>query len=972
MKKIDEIQEELKKLFLAKSEKVVFSIGQVFCDFNQMPSGILLINKGELRSIYKDKNSNISTIERFKTNDIVGAEQILCGTNEVAIKASTYLEAKFILKDDFLNYLKSDHQKFNYFSAISKYEYLKILIKLEDQLKIKNKDLIQNLENFNKNKNIKVNLFNPGKHSLKNKSKSMFISSNNIKNYNEGDFIKDTELFEVTGGMPARMIELSKLSIFSGKKKLSFESNPKQIVNNIRQDELSNTKDALADMFGSIGEQDNFPNFNGTGNSQSVLACLRMLSRFFDLPFKKDILKRIIDDQNSFSDQDKINLSKLAALINFLGLRTTPLKPDSKSLIKRIPLPAVFIFEEKPLILWEYKNNQFYIGDPSQKPYWIEINQLEKIINKNDLKFLFLEKTPSSPKNRFGFSWFIPSIKKHKVTLIQVVLASFFVQLLALFNPLLIQQIIDAVINQGNISSLNVLGTLLISMALVQALLSSLRTYLFSDTTNRIDLSLGGKIINHLLRLPSNYFSKRTVGETSSRLSELEKIREFLTGTALTLVLDVVFSFIYIAVMMIYSIQLTFVALAVIPFFILLTFSISPIIRRQIREKNIANANLQSHMVETISSLDTIKGQGIEIPSEWKWSQLYGKQMQAGFKNTVTRSISGSASNFLSQLSGLLVIWAGAVLVLQGKLTIGQLIAFRILSGYVTGPILRLTTMWQNFQETSLSLERISDIIDNPQEIEIIGKDLPPMPPLEGKIEFNNINFRFSDSSPLILKNINFDIKPGSFIGVAGESGSGKSTLLKLINQILIPSEGTIRIDDFDISKVNLYSLRSQIGVVPQDSILFKGTVQQNIALAKPDSSFNEISNAAKLADAHDFIQKLSSGYSSQVGERGSNLSGGQRQRIAMARMFLQNPKLLLLDEATSSLDVNSEKVILKNLLNISEEKTVIFISHRLSNFIKSDQILFLHNGSIVEKGNHNELIMLEGRYKSLFEERGK
>ena len=972
MKKIDEIQEDLKKLFLDKSEKIVFSIGQVFCDFDQIPSGVLYINKGEIRSIYQDKNRDIFTIARFKTGDIVGAEQILCGTNEVAMKASTYLEANFILKEDFLNYLESDHQKYTYFSALSKYEYLKILIKLENQLKIQNKDLIQNLENFNKNQKIKVNLFNPGKHSLKNKSKDMFITSNNIKNHNEGNFIKDGELFEVEGVMPARMIDLSKLSIFSGKKKVSFESNPKRIINNIRQVELSNTREALADMFGSIGEQDNFPNFNGTGNSQCVLACLRMLSRFFDLPFKKDILKRIIDDQNSFLDKEKINLSKLAALINFLGLRTTPLKPDSKSLIKRIPLPAVFIFEDKPLILWEYKNNQFYIGDPSQKPYWIEINQLENIINKNDLKFLFLEKTPSSPKNRFGFSWFIPSIKKHKVTLIQVVLASFFVQLLALFNPLLIQQIIDAVINQGNISSLNVLGTLLISMALVQALLSSLRTYLFSDTTNRIDLSLGGKIINHLLRLPSNYFSKRTVGETSSRLSELEKIREFLTGTVLTLVLDVVFSFIYIAVMMIYSIQLTFVALAVIPFFILLTFSISPIIRRQIREKNIANANLQSHMVETISSLDTIKGQGIEIPSEWKWSQLYGKQMQAGFKNTVTRSISGSASNFLSQLSGLLVIWAGAVLVLQGKLTIGQLIAFRILSGYVTGPILRLTTMWQNFQETALSLERISDIIDNPQEIEIIGKDLPPMPPLEGKIEFNNINFRFSDSSPLILKNINFDIEPGSFIGVAGESGSGKSTLLKLINQILIPTEGNIRIDDFDISKVNLYSLRSQIGVVPQDSILFKGTVQQNIALAKPDSSFNEIANAAKLADAHDFIQKLSSGYSSQVGERGSNLSGGQRQRIAMARMFLQNPKLLLLDEATSSLDVNSEKVILKNLLNISEKKTVIFISHRLSNFTKSDQILFLHNGSVVEKGNHHELISLEGRYKSLFEERGK
>jgi ATP-binding cassette subfamily B protein len=588
------------------------------------------------------------------------------------------------------------------------------------------------------------------------------------------------------------------------------------------------------------------------------------------------------------------------------------------------------------------------------------------------LKFLYLERTPSSPKNRFGFSWFFPAIKKHKVTLLQVVVASFFVQLLALFNPLLIQQIIDAVINQGNISSLNVLGTLLIAMALAQGLLSSLRTYLFSDTSNRIDLSLGGKIINHLLRLPSAYFSKRTVGETSSRISELEKIREFLTGTALTLVLDVVFSIIYIAVMMIYSIQLTFVALAVIPFFVLITLSVSPIIRRQIREKNIANANLQSHMVETISSVDTIKGQGIEIPSEWKWGQLYGKQMKAGFRNTLTKSISGSASNFLSQLSGLLVIWAGAVLVLQGKLTIGQLIAFRILSGYVTGPILRLTTMSQNFQETALSLERISDIIDNPQEIEIIGKDLPPMPPIDGKVSFENINFKFSDRSKLILKNINFQIPSGSFVGVVGESGSGKSTLLKLINQILIPTNGIIRIDDFDISKVNLYSYRSQIGVVPQDSILFKGTVQQNIALAKPEADFDEISKAAKLADAHDFIQKLTSGYSTEVGERGANLSGGQRQRIAMARMFLQSPKLLLLDEATSSLDIKSEKKILKNLLNISDKKTVIFISHRLNNFIEADQIFYLYNGTIVERGSHKELMSLSGRYKVLFDERGK
>jgi len=971
MKKFDQIPEGLKELFDRKSEKIELSIGQVFCGFDSIPEGILRIRKGELRLIYKDKNKEIFTIEKFTNEDIVGLEQILCGTLGTSLRSSSNVEADYLAKKYFLNFLKNSHNLNNFFADITKYEYLKILLKLEDQLKINNTDLINNLENFYKNKKIKVNLLKPGKHIFKNDSKVFFISSNNIKDHSDGDIISNKENIEVIGNLPARLINLQEISLLSKKKQSSFPSFYSDSVSEKIKSNLNEKREALADMFGSINSQDSFPTFKGIGSSQSTLACLRMLSRFFDLPFKKDIFKRIIEDQNNSSDDLQINLSKLAALINFLGLRTIPLKPNSKSLIKRIPLPAVFIFENKPLILWEYKNNQFYIGDPSQKSYWMKFDQLENIINKNDLKFLFLEKTPSSPKNRFGFSWFLPSIKKHKIILLQVVLASFFVQLLALFNPLLIQQIIDAVINQGNISSLNVLGTLLISMALAQALLSSLRTYLFSDTTNRIDLSLGGKIIHHLLRLPASYFSKRTVGETSSRISELEKIREFLTGTALTLVLDVVFSVIYIAVMMIYSIKLTFVALAVIPFFVLLTVSVSPIIRRQIRNRNIANANLQSHMVETISSLDTIKGQGIEIPSEWKWGQLYGNQMKAGFRNTLTKSISGSTSNFLSQLSGLLVIWAGAILVLQGELTIGQLIAFRILSGYVTGPILRLTTLYQNFQETALSLERISDIIDNPQEIEIIGTNLPPMPSINGKIEFHNVNFRFSDNTKLILKNINFEISSGSFIGIVGESGSGKSTLLKLINQIVIPTKGIIKIDDFDIAKVNLYSLRSQIGVVPQDSILFRGTVQQNIALAKPEASFDEISNAAKLADANEFIQNLTSGYSTEVGERGSNLSGGQRQRIALARMFLQNPKLILLDEATSSLDINSEKRILKNLLKISDKKTVIFISHRLNNFIQADQIFYLYDGTIVEKGIHNELISLGGRYKALFEERG-
>ncbi|MGB0278133.1 MAG: peptidase domain-containing ABC transporter, partial [Prochlorococcaceae cyanobacterium] len=535
----------------------------------------------------------------------------------------------------------------------------------------------------------------------------------------------------------------------------------------------------------------------------------------------------------------------------------------------------------------------------------------------------------STPKARFGFSWFVPAIQKHRNALLQVVITSFFVQLLGLFNPLLIQQIIDAVISQGNYSSLNVLGTLLVAMALAQALLGSLRTYLFSDTTNRIDISLGATIIHHLLRLPLGYFAKRPVGEVSSRIAELEKIRSFLTGTALTVLLDAVFSVVYIAVMLLYSVPLTFAALGVLPLFVGLTMGVAPIIRRQLRQQAEANARVQSHLVETLSGMETVKGQGMELPSEWRWEQLYGGQIEAGFRNTITSTAAGSANQFLGQVSGLIVIWFGAMLVLEGKMTLGQLIAFRILSGYVTSPLLRLASLWQNFQETALSLERLSDIVDHREEIEIAGENLPPIPPLQGAISYEGVNFRFGSSGPLQLLNVNFEIPAGSFIGIVGSSGSGKSTLLKLLTRLFDPLEGTIRIDGYDIAKVDLYSLRSQVGVVPQDSLLFDGTVQANIALTRPDASFEEITGAAQVACAHDFIQALPGGYSSSVGERGSALSGGQRQRMAIARMVLKRPRLLVLDEATSALDVKTEKLLYELL--VERDLAFISVGHRPS-----------------------------------------
>jgi ATP-binding cassette, subfamily B, bacterial HlyB/CyaB len=457
------------------------------------------------------------------------------------------------------------------------------------------------------------------------------------------------------------------------------------------------------------------------------------------------------------------------------------------------------------------------------------------------------------------------------------------------------------------------------------------------------------------------------VGEVSSRINELEKIRRFLTGTALTVVLDAVFALIYIAVMLLYSVSLTFWSLAVVPFFVGLTAATAPIIRAQLRDQAEANARVQSHLVETLGGMETVKGQGMELHSRWRWQQLYGGQIQAGFRNTLTSTAAGSASKFFEQLSGLLVLWVGAGLVLKGEMTLGQLIAFRILAGFVTSPLLRLATLWQNFQETALSLERLADIIDQPEEIEIAGEQLPPLPPLQGGISYEGVNFRFGNQGPLQLVNVGFEIPAGAFIGIVGSSGSGKSTLLKLLTRLYDPLEGRIRLDGYDISKVDLYSLRAQIGVVPQDSLLFDGSVLANLSLTRPDASFEEICLAAEVACAHEFIQAMPAGYSSSVGERGAGLSGGQRQRIAIARMVLKQPRLLILDEATSALDGLTEKQVTRNLMEAYRGRTVLFITHRLGALRHADQILVMDQGALVEQGAHAELMALGGRYATLY-----
>ena len=711
-----------------------------------------------------------------------------------------------------------------------------------------------------------------------------------------------------------------------------------------------------------------FPWVRGVGPLESPIAAFRMLSEHLQLPFRRDLLRRIYGDQ--VERHGEASLALAGALAESIGLQTQLLQVRSEALVQLNP-PLLLRWGDGLAVVYRSNRHHLVLGIPAVGNQELSFEDFGEQWGPGG-EVLTLRVNEFTPRRRFGFAWFVPALRQHRTVLMEVLVASFFVQLFGLVNPLLIQQVIDKVIINNSPSALGVLGLLLVVFALFEGLLLCLRTFLFVDTTNRIDLSLGTQIIDHLLRLPLSYFDRRSVGEVSSRIAELEKVRSFLTGTALTTILDAVFAILYIVVMLIYSWQLTLLTLAVIPLLVLLTLTVSPIVRDQLQRRAVANARTQSHLVEVLSSMMTVKAQNIELRSRWKWQDLYSEYVADGFDNTLLGTTAGTISSFLNKLSGLIVIWAGAALVLQGSLSLGELIAFRIIAGYVTGPLLRMTSIWQSVQETALSLERLSDVIDNPQEAPLDNGTRMVMPTIQGDIRFSHIQFRYKHSSPWLLDNLNLTIPRGEFVAIVGTSGSGKSTLAKLLARLYSPEQGRVIIDGIDISKVELYSLRRQIGVVPQDTVLFDGSIEDNITLTNPEASSEEMIEAARIAGAHDFIMELPAGYSTQVGERGSSISGGQRQRIAIARTVLQKPRLLIMDEATSALDYQTERVVSENLMQALRGCTVLFITHRLSSITQADRIVCMGGGAVLEVGNHDQLMAARGPYYALFRQQGR
>ncbi|MCB4389383.1 ABC transporter transmembrane domain-containing protein [Synechococcus sp. MU1617] len=739
---------------------------------------------------------------------------------------------------------------------------------------------------------------------------------------------------------------------------LNADSSPLEELNSSSLETLGITEADKQD------HNDLFPVVRGRGAINETLAACEMLSLSLKIPFRRDTLKKVLESQ--FRRDKVLSLELLGGLCEILGLRTQ-LGSVTIDNFLGVEAPILLLLEGTAVILYKISGETAIIGHPRFGLVNYSLDELRSMLG-NQIRFAVPRAISTTPNSRFGWSWFLPLVTKYRRSLVLVFASSLLAQLFGLAIPLLIQQIIDKVLTQGNMSSLNVIGSLMITLAVFQGVLLALRTYIFVDTTDRMDLTLGSAVIDRMLSLPLSFFEKRPVGELSQRLGELNSIRSFLTGTALVSVLNLIFAALYLVVMLMYSPLLTAVALSTFPLYALIVFGVAPFYRYLIKQRAIAQARTQSHLIEVLTGIQTVKAQHFELTARWKWQDRYKDFVSEGFKGVILGTTSGTVGSILNQISSLLVLWVGMYLVLQGDLTLGMLIAFRIIAGNVTGPLMQLSGLYQGFQKVQVSMERLSDVLDqNPETCTADTTSQIAMPAITGAVRFEDVKFRFGESGPYQLNSVSLSVDAGQFVGIVGQSGSGKSTLMKLLPRLYSPESGRIFIDNFDIGKVDISSLRRQIGIVPQDSLLFEGTIAENIALNDPQASDESIIEAAKIACAHDFIMTLGQGYATPLRERGSNLSGGQRQRIAIARTILANPQLLIMDEATSALDYNTEKQLCLNLQEWAVNRSVFFITHRISSIRNSDLIVVMHDGQIVEQGTHSDLIEKACRYYTLY-----
>jgi len=691
------------------------------------------------------------------------------------------------------------------------------------------------------------------------------------------------------------------------------------------------------------------------------LLSLILVARYHGLPTDAGQLRH-----RFVASGDVIGSRDLLRAARYLGLKAREVSSSFDRLAKTA-LPAIARHKDgHHFVVADVREDKVLVRDPLESRPLVLPREIFEEAWSGELILVARRARLTDVNARFGFKWFLPAIAKHRRLFTEVLVASFFLQLFALVTPLFFQVVIDKVLVHKGLTTLGVLAFGLIVVSLFEVVLGGLRTYLFSHTTNRIDVMLGAKLFSHLLALPLAYFEARRVGDSVARVRELENVRNFITGSALTLVIDLLFTVVFLAVMYYYSPLLTAIVLGSIPFYVLLSVFVTPVLRARVNERFNRGAENQAFLVESVSGIETLKAMAVEPQMQHRWEEQLAGYVGASFKASNLGNIANQVAGFINKAVIVLILWVGARAVISGDMSVGQLVAFNMLAARVSGPVLRLVRLWQDFQQASVSVQRLGDILNTPTEPSY-NQNRSSLPQLAGRITFDHVTFRYRPDGAEVLRDVNLEIAVGEMVGIVGRSGSGKSTLAKLVQRLYVPESGRVLADGVDLAMVDTTWLRHRVGVVLQENVLFNRSVRDNIALSNPGMTMEAVVQAATLAGAHEFILEMPEGYDTLVGEHGSTLSGGQRQRLAIARALAASPRILVLDEATSALDYESERIIQQNMRRICEGRTVIIIAHRLSTVRNADRIVVLERGRLAEQGVHDELVARGGQYAHLW-----
>ena len=703
----------------------------------------------------------------------------------------------------------------------------------------------------------------------------------------------------------------------------------------------------------------------------ATLAALCAIARFHQVAADPETLAH----QLGLSSTEPVSIDDLLRAAQHLGLKAK----RSKSSIDRlglVPLPALALMQTEDaslrvVILAQSDGQRVLYQDLAAAAAGKAGPTIEsaEVFNAHWTGELILITSRASLVGalaKFDFTWFIPSLVKHRKLLGEVLLISFMLQLFGLVSPLFFQVVMDKVLVHKGMTTLDVLVIGLVIVVVFESVLNALRAYVFSHTTSRIDVELGARLFRHLIALPLAYFQARRVGDSIARVRELENIRSFLTGNAMTVLLDVVFSVVFIAVMFFYSVPLTLIVLVSLPLYFGLSLAVVPILRQRLDVKFARGAENQAMLVETVTGIQTVKATALEPSFAKRWDGQLAAYVSASFKTQNLASVAHEGVNLIGKLVNAATLWYGAHLVMDNQLTVGQFVAFNMFAGRVSQPIMRMAQLWTDFQQTGISVARLGDILNT--RTEVPPTSTAQLPALKGRVTLDAVTFRYRPEAPPVLNSVSLDIRPGEVIGIVGRSGSGKSTLTKLVQLLYRPEAGRLLVDGIDISLIDAAQLRRQVGVVLQDNQLFNRSIRENIAIADPAAPLEAVMRVAQLAGAHEFISELPEGYDTVVGEQGSSLSGGQRQRVAIARALFTNPRILILDEATSALDYESEAIIQRNMGHICKGRTVLIIAHRLSAVRNANRIIVMDKGRIVEAGSHEALLQQsKGLYAHLW-----